>query len=133
MPHKRLTVKLQNYGFSGKVLTWFTEFLSGRIQRVIINGTALRTESALSGIPQGSVLGPILFVIVINDLPEPVLCGIKLFTDDAKIYRVIHPHADCEKLQKDLLDMELWARKWQMKFHLSKCKSMRIGNNHPEF
>ncbi len=110
-PHEWLSVKLQNYGFTARILLWLRNFLLGRTQRVTVNGNTSTSRKFISGIPQGSVLGPILFVIFINDLPNVVTCGIKLFADDTKIYNVIQSTDDCEALQRDLLAMETWAKK----------------------
>ena len=133
VPHQRLATKLQKYGIEGNTLRWIQSFLTGRKQQVIVNGCKSSFKEVLSGIPQGSVLGPILFVIFINDLPEIVSCGIKLFADDAKIYRTVNSMEDCDDLQKDLLEMENWAKQWQMKFHPNKCQVMRIGRHHPDY
>ena len=133
VPHQRLATKLQKYGIEGNTLRWIQIFLTGRKQQVIVNGSKSSFKEVLSGIPQGSALGPILFVIFINDLPEIVSCGIKLFADDAKIYRTVNSTEDCADLQKDLLEMENWAKQWQMKFHPNKCQVMRIGRHHPDY
>ena len=87
----------------------------------------------ISGIPQGSVLGPILFVVYINDLPDAVTSDIRLFADYTKVYRTITTTEDCRQLQSDLDNLQKWAKKWQMKFHPEKCKVMRIGREHPDF
>ena len=74
-----------------------------------------------SGIPQGSILGPILFVIHINDLPEVVKCGTYLFADDTKIFRQITTKEDAPQLQSDINSLEQWSQKWLLTFHLKKC------------
>ena len=81
-----------------------------------------------SGIPQGSVLGPLLFVIFINDLPTQVKSDLFLFADDTKIFRNIRSEDDRETLQKDINTMLEWANKWQLEFHPDKCVSMSINN-----
>ena len=81
-----------------------------------------------SGIPQGSILGPLLFVIFINDLPTQVKSDIFLFADDTKIFRNIRSEDDRETLQKDINTMLEWANKWQLEFHPDKCVSMSINN-----
>ena len=89
VPHKRLLGELKSYGINGKVLEWIKAFLSNHRQIVNVKGMTSDPATVLSGIPQGSVLGPILFVIHINDLPEVVKCGTYLFADDTKILRQI--------------------------------------------
>ena len=89
VPHKRLLVKLEGYGVTGKCLAWLNAFLDGRRQRVIINGEKSSWEDVYSGIPQGSVLGPVLFVIFINDIPDVVKQSVQMFADDTKMWSKI--------------------------------------------
>lgn len=133
VPHQRLLSKLSTYGITGNTRSWIEAFLTGRRQRVNVNGAMSSWRDVVSGIPQGSVLGPLLFVIFINDLPEAVDCGIKLFADDTKAYQHVETQTDCEHLQRNIDALRDWSTTWQMKFHPGKCKVMRIGNNHPEF
>ena len=102
VPHKRLLKKLQSFGITGNVLKWIKDFLSGRHQRVVVNGTFSKWKPVLSCIPQGSVLGPVLFIIFINDLPEVVKCYCKIFADDTKLYKAISCSNDQQMLQLDL-------------------------------
>ena len=111
VPHQRLLVKLKGYGICGKVLQWIAAFLDGRRQRVIINGSTSSWSPVTSGIPQGSVLGPILFVCYINDMPEVVDSPVHIFVDDTKIYRQITTQSDQETLQADLKQLEEWSKK----------------------
>ena len=99
MPHQRLLEKLKGYGIVGNVLKWIQAFLSGRTQKVRINDAVSSKADVLSGIPQGSILGPILFTIFINDLPDSVQSNCKIFADDTKVYNNSKNHA---KLQSDL-------------------------------
>ena len=85
-----------------------------------------------SGIPQGSVIGPILFIVFINELPDVVACNTLLFADDTKVYRTVQTIADCHKPQAGIYHLQSWAEKWQMKFHPHKCTDMRIGSRHPD-
>ena len=87
VPHQRLLVKLKGYGIGGAVLQWIDAFLSGRRQRVVVNGSKSTWAKVTSGIPQGSVLGPLLFVCFINDMPSVVKSPVHLFADDTKLYR----------------------------------------------
>ena len=85
-----------------------------------------------SGISQGSVLGPVLFIIYIKDLPETVESMVHIFADDTKIYRKITTEKDCAALKKDLDMLQEWSNKWLFKFNTNKCKVMRLGMHHPE-
>ena len=80
----------------------------------------------LSGVPQGSVLGPVLFLIFINDLPDNIRSSVRLFADDCVLYRNIHSLQDCLTLQEDLTSLGQWEADWQMKFYVAKCHSMTL-------
>ena len=95
-------VKLQAYGISMVILNWINAFLNGQTQRVIVNGVASRKEAVISGVPQGSVLGPLLFVLYINDLPDTLVCHCMMFANDTKSFREITDVADMNMLQNDL-------------------------------
>ena len=101
VPHKRIMVKLKAYGISGVILNWINAFLNGRTQRVVVNGIASRKEAVLSGVPQGSVLGPMLFVLYINDIPDTLVCHCMMFADDTKSFREITDVADMNMLHND--------------------------------
>ena len=126
VPHQRLLTKVKGYKISGKIFEWISSFLVGRKQRVIVDGESSAWEDMKSGVPQGSVLGPILFVIYINDLPDAVDSRIKMFADDTKIYRRIEGETDCDALQHDLDNLQTWANTWQMSFHPEKCKTLHV-------
>ena len=128
VPHKRLLEKLKAYGISGQILKWIGSFLDGRTQIVKVNGESSYEASVTSGIPQGSVLGPILFVIYINDLPDIVRSSDSfLFADDTKIMRQISSENDSLLLQSDIDALYEWSKKWLLKFHPDKCACMGIG------
>jgi len=131
VPHRRLMNKLYSYGIRGKVQQWIENFLSNRKQHVKIGNAMSSVAPVISGIPQGSVLGPILFLVFINDMPDAVQSYIKLFADDAKVYRPINAVSDCSYLQEDLDTLSSWSEKWLLKFNPSKCKSMHIGRHNP--
>ena len=135
VPHKRLLAKLYGYGIGGKLLKWIAAFLEGRRQRVIVNGSKSSWTRVTSGIPQGSVLGPLLFVCYVNDMPENITSTVYMFADDTKLYRNIKTHIDREVLQSDLSRLEDWSRKWQLRFNADKCKVLHIGrdNEHYEY
>ena len=84
VPHKRLIGVLRLYGITGRALNWITDFLSGRQQRLVINDSRSSWQPVKSGIPQGSVLGPVLFLININTMPDKIASKVYLFADDAK-------------------------------------------------
>ena len=129
VPHQRLLVKLRACGISGKVLKWIQGFLSDRRQSVSINDSKSEWKPVTSGIPQGSVLGPLLFVVFINDLPQEINSCTKLFADDTKIFRAIENAVDAEALQSDIDKLSKWAAKWQLPFNSDKCKVIHYGKN----
>ena len=126
--HNRLLYKLDRMGIRGEAQEWVKQFLSGRRQRVVVEGVSSETAPVTSGVPQGSVLRPILFLIYINDLPDAVSSEVRMFADDTIIYRHITTKADFDILQDDLRKLELWEREWQMEFHPGKCNVMSITN-----
>ena len=110
VPHERLLVKLHAYGIRGNLLLWIRSFLTKRKQRVVINGKSSNLAPVISGIPQGSVLGLILFLIYVNDLPEVARSKLKLFADDTKLYKSIKDVVDKEILQTDLNSLMGWSK-----------------------
>ena len=127
VPHKRLGVQLRNHGIEGGVLNWVLEWLSGRQQRVILNGFKSGWQKVLSGVPQGSVLGPLLFIIFVNRIEDGLDSQVLKFADDIKIFRNIESENDRITLQNDLNNLVKWAETWQMSFNVSKCKVMHAG------
>ena len=121
--------KLQSLGVQGQVLAWIEAFLTGRCQRVSVNGHLSSEAPVLSGIPQGSVLGPLLFVLFINDLPASLTCPTWLFADDTKVASRITTLEDSERLQNDLHRLEQWSTAWLLKFHPDKCKVLTLGRH----
>ncbi len=126
VPHRRLLTKLHHYGIRGQVLKWIEVFLTTRHQRVLVDGEASDYVHVKSGVPQGTVLGPLLFLMFINDLPDEVVSRVRLFADDAVLYRKINSSEDCVTLQKDLDILLKWEEKWQMSFHPQKCMVLRV-------
>ena len=118
VPHKRLIKKLEGYEIKGILLKWFKNFLNGRQQRVVINGKASDWTNVLSGFPQGSILGPILFIIFINDLPGVAGNVCKLFADDCKLYKNIKSEVDLKELQEDIYRLCQWSKEWLLGFRL---------------
>ena len=131
VPHKRLINKIRAYGINGNLLNWLENFLENRRQKVIVNNNMSDEKIVLSGIPQGSVLGPVLFIIYINDLPEEISSNIKIFADDTKIFKALEIQSDKDQLQNDLDKLIEWSNKWQLPFNVTKCKVMHYGNNNP--
>ena len=133
VPHKRLMMKVRSYGIGGDIAKWIEDFITERKQRVHINGHKSSWADVSSGVPQGSVLGPLLFVIFINDLPEAVKCGVKMYADDTKIYAVINNKGDSKKLQEEINKLFKWSVTWQLMFHPDKCHILKLGNLHEDF
>ncbi len=128
VPHRRLLTKLERYGIKGDLLMWIKSFLTGRRQAVIVNGERSDWGNVTSGIPQGSVLGPTLFILFINDLPDNIQSQTKMFADDTKLYG----NPITANLQSDLDRLQDWSDKWLLRFHPDKCGVLRIGKENPE-
>ena len=126
--HARLYIKLKNYGINGNTLSWIKAFLANRKQVVVVNGTSSQPANVTSGVPQGTVLGPLLFLIYINDIAKEIASDIRLFADDSILYRQVLTMEDHIILQRDLHRLEEWARTWKMKFNVKKCAVMSITN-----
>jgi len=120
--HCRLLYKLQWYGIQGKTHRWITNFLISRSQRVVLDRVQSFPISVSSGVPQGTVLGPLMFLIYINDLPDCIKHStVRLFTDDCIIYKDILSSRDTHLLQMDINAITKWADTWLTKFNVSKC------------
>ena len=131
--HDIILLKLKNeYKIDGLMLKFVKEYLQGRIQRVAVNGTLSDTRTVKSGVPQGSILGPLLFVLFINDMQSRVSPGTKiaLYADDTKIWRHILTPDDHKILQKDIDALHLWSIENKMQFHAQKCKVLSINHFH---
>ena len=112
VPHQRLMLKLKAHGIGNSIINWIEEWLTDRRQRVFVDGEVSSWKSVLSGVPKGSVLGPILFFVYIGDLEEGVTGNILKFTDDTKLFRKT---GDKKKLQDDIDTLVRWSEKWQMR------------------
>jgi len=141
--HSKLMVKLEGYGLQGPLLGWLKAFLSGRSQRVVINEVSSDSSCVISGVPQGSVLGPLLFLLYINDICSvvPEEASVKIFADDVKLYAKVKKenllsmfHILFEKniLQETLDRVLYWAKKWQLSLAVSKCAVLSVGHNNPK-
>jgi endonuclease/exonuclease/phosphatase family metal-dependent hydrolase len=131
VPHRRLMQKITAYGITGRTHRWLENFLSRRKQRVAVNGTYSSWEEVKSGIPQGSVLGPVMFILFINDLPEMLTSKTLMYADDTKIYNKVNSQEEHSLLQEDLKRVLKWAETWQLRFNLDKCKVMHYGRTNP--
>ena len=132
VPHIRLLSKIHGHGIRGNIHRWLGDWLSERKQRVVINGNSSDWRDVISGVPQGSVLGPILFIIYVNDIDDGITSKITKFADDTKIASKITTTEDRENLQSDLDRLSNWAQKWQMNFNVDKCKVLHIGSNNDQ-
>ena len=128
VPHSRLLYKLKHYGISGNTHRWITDFLTNQHQHVVLGGFSSEPAQVTSGVPQGSVIGPLLFLLFINDLPEYVSsgCTVRLFADDCMLYRKINSAADSLLLQEDLDALQVWENDWLMEFNPQKCQVLRV-------
>lgn len=129
VPHEALLFKLERLGISGKILNWIRDWLIGRSQRVQIKGKYSQWADVSSGVPQGSVLGPLLFIIYINDISLDIRGSISIFADDLKIMWKVNSEEQIQQLQEDLSKISDWAVKWGMSFNISKCQVLHLGNN----
>lgn len=125
--HALLFQKLSSYGITGNLFEWLRDYMSGRSVKVRVGESFSRAIKATSGVPQGSVLGPILFIIFINDLPKLVQSKILLFADDIKVWANITTYQDCMLLQQDLNAIHEWSIRNKLPFNFSKCKMLQIG------
>ena len=123
--HSKLICKLHQYGIRGQVLNWVRAFLGSRSQRVVIDGEESESVPVTSGIPQGSVLGPILFLIYINDLPDEVCSQVRLFADDTALYLTIESEDDGSALKNDLDILLKWETRFQP-LEMSDCTRDRL-------
>ena len=136
VPHSRLLMKIQHLGVCGDLLMWIRQFISGRRQRVIAKGASSSWMPVLSGVPQGSVLGPLFFLIFINDIDQCFKNSkIFKFADDIKIVSTSAQskndiHASLS-LQEDLARLDSWCSRWLLDVNLSKCKVLHFGNGNP--
>ena len=131
MPHARLLVKLESYGIKGKLLEWIKAFLTNRKQRVVVNSSKSEWCDVSSGVPQGSVLGPVLFLVYINDIEDSIVNMLRLFADDTKLFSPINSDSDIEELQHDNEKLEDWSDKWLLRFNIGKCCTLHYGYNNP--
>ena len=136
LSHSKLILKLESYGIRGNILHWINDFLTNRTQEVVINQVHSSTQKVLSGVPQGSVLGPILFLVFINDPTDLAETTVILFADDTKTYSTINTDNDVENLQRTTDKLYDWFIEWDIDFNEKKCKRLHLGKketNHSYF
>ena len=129
VPHKKLIEKMKTLKINGYIINWVENWLTNRQQRVVIRGNESNWLPVTSGVPQGSVLGPILFLIYINDLEKGINSRVLKFADDTKIFRCIKSPADSLILQNDLNKLVEWSLNCHMPFNTSKCHSLHLGHD----
>ena len=125
--HRKLIYKVEKLGIRTIFVHWIKQFLIGRKQFVCIDGVESEPCNVISGVPQGSVLGPLLFLLYVNDLPQQITSECRLFADDALVYNTRNNSDD---LKSDLKALENWSHTWQLTFNPSKCSVLSIGKKH---
>lgn len=128
--HDLLISKLHAYKLNKKVIAWISEYLSNRQQSVVLNGISSDLAAVTSGVPQGSVLGPLLFLLYINDITRGITSTFRMFADDCVVYRVIDSDSDFSSLQSDLDSVSSWCAKWKMSLNVSKCLNITFTRKH---
>jgi hypothetical protein len=133
--HSKLIHKLRSYGINQDLLRWITNYLSNRTQAVSVNNVVSSFLPVSSGVPQGSVFGPLFFTLFINDLPDHIPAPIRchLFADDAKLSRKIQTVHDCIHLQSALVTLLIWSSTWQLSLSIPKCIVLHLGRSNPNF
>jgi len=133
--HSKLLIKLQSFGLEGKLLTWIGAFLSGRSQCVVVEGMFSNWVGVASGVPQGSVLGPILFILFVDDITQiyPGQVTFKLFADDLKMYSSVESSVSSASLTTAISLLQDWCHVWQLTVNISKTFVVHLGFNNPLF
>ena len=128
--HMKLVHKLNCIGIKGTLNLWFQNFLSDRLQCVRVGNNVSSLETVVSGIPQGTILGPLLFIVYVNDMVDVVRTNkISLYADDSKLYGISNTVEDCETIKEDLILMKEYLDLWQLKVNIEKCEILSFGNN----
>ena len=133
VPHSKLLHKMKLYDVDGNINSWLSDFLTNRKMKVVVDGEESDSVTVDSGISQGTVLGPLLFLCPINDLPDAVKSTVRLFADECLLYRSIRNMDDHLVLERDLQQLESWAKTWRMRFYAKKCYLMSINQKSAHF
>ena len=126
MPHKKLLLKLKAHGIGDGIIDWIEQWLTDRRQRVVVDGEISNWKSVLSGVPQGLILGPLLFLIYINDLDDNITSNLQKC--GTQVFRKVNTDGDKQHLQNNLNRLVKYAEKWQMLFNFGKCKCLHTGH-----
>ncbi|KAJ3659786.1 hypothetical protein Zmor_011457 [Zophobas morio] len=129
VPKERLLFKLQSAGIRGKLLNWIRAFLSNRTFKVRVGSDFSQIRPVQSAVPQGSILGPLLFLVFTSDIPKLIHSNIAMFADDIKLYS--NPLKDPGQLQSDLTTIKHWSDAWLLPLNQDKCTILRLGKNNP--
>ena len=129
--HPKLLFKLSQHGVKGNTLNWIRAFLVGRTQAVVLEGESSSEVPVTSGVPQGSVLGPLLFLLYINELPQNIQAQVRLFADDTAVYLTVGSSDDRDTLQADLNTLQEWELVWDMEMPGAPHYKVETSIEHP--